>query len=91
MPFSNIFAPSPNSLFLVKRVQKGCCSNKKWRSGWGIKPKTRPVVSQMPAISSVAPLGFSGYDRLAAVRSAITKNNLPVAGQAHPTLFYHAG
>ncbi len=31
-----------------------------WRSGWGIRPRIRPVGSVMPAMCSIEPLGLSG-------------------------------
>src|SRR5262249_34422369 len=42
------------------RVQVGCCHGNWWRSGWGMRPRMRPVRSIRPATASTAPLGFHG-------------------------------
>ena len=51
--------PSPSAC-RPRRVQRGSCSGRQWRSGWGIRPMTRPLGSQMPAMSSTEPFGFQG-------------------------------
>ena len=50
---------SPDISSLSKRVQVGCCVQRKYRSGWGIKPNTNPLASQIPITSPTEPLGLS--------------------------------
>ena len=45
-----------------RRVQRGWCQGRMFRSGCGIRPKTRPVGSQTPATPSAEPLGLAGND-----------------------------
>ena len=51
--------PSP-SAFGPRRVQRGWWSGSTCRSGWGIRPKIRPVGSQRPATAPGEPLGLAG-------------------------------
>ncbi len=43
-----------------RRVQRGWWSGSTKRSGWGIRPKTRPVGSQRPATAPGEPPGLAG-------------------------------
>ena len=43
-----------------QRVQRGWWIGSTNRSGWGIRPKIRPVGSQTPATAPAEPLGLAG-------------------------------
>lgn len=59
---TNTARPSP-VVSVSGRVQRGCWVRSMWRSGWGIRPNTRPVASQRPATLAIEPFGLSGNGR----------------------------
>ncbi len=60
-PFSKINNPSVRvPVPRVLRRKRGWLDGTRKASGWGIRPKTRPDLSEIPAMSRSEPLGFSG-------------------------------
>lgn len=80
MAFLNILTPAPSvGKGFPARMRISFLSSQPFslvnelkRSGWGMRPKMRPVGSQMPAMSSSAPLGFSGKWPFAGEPSSFT-------------------
>ena len=59
--FRKIRSPSPSpAWFKPRRVQRGWSRESRNRSGWGIRPKIRPVGSHTPAMPRAEPLGLAG-------------------------------
>ncbi len=57
--FRKIRRPSPSRPRPI-RVHRGWWSGSTFRSGWGIRPRIRPVGSQTPATAPGEPLGLAG-------------------------------